>query len=135
VIGVLLRVYSYLYHTALAILLVGVALVAFVSRSHTLQLGMLPWKGSVLTYWLLGAGLFGLLSIWYALRGKLRFLFLLYALAVFGMMLRGYFLGAYSFHGKEEVRIAAGLTGGALVAVFGAMSQLFKKSGKKRRRR
>jgi len=135
VIGALLRVFSYLYHTALAILLLGVALVALVSRSHTLQLGMLPWKGSTLTYWLLGTGLFGLLSIWYALRGKLRFLFLLYSMAVFGMMFRGYFLGVFAFHGKEEFRFAAGLTGAALLAILGAISVLAKKSKKKGWRR
>jgi len=135
VIGLLLRIFSYLYHGALAILLLGVALVAVASRSHTLKLGMLPWKGRELTYWLMGVGLFGLLSIWLALRGRLRFLFLLYALAVFGLMVRGYFLGTYSFSGEDEFHLAAGLTGGALVAIFGAASQLLKKAKKKRRRR
>jgi len=133
VIGALLRIYSYLYHTALALLLLGIAIVAIASSSHSLQLGMLPWKGRELTYWLLGVALAGLLSILLALMGKLRFLFLLYAVAIFGMMLRGYFLGGYAFSGKDEFRFAIYLTTGALLAIFGAWSQLRKKTRSKRR--
>jgi hypothetical protein len=130
VIGALLRFYSYLYHLLLALFLLGLALVAIFSSSHTLNLGMLPWKGSELTCWLSCAGLLGVLSILLALAGKLRFLFLLYTLAVFGMMFRGYFAGAYAFSGKDEFRMAIWLTAGALVAIFGAWSQFRKKRRK-----
>jgi hypothetical protein len=133
VIAALLRIYSYLYHTALALLLLGISLVAIANRSHSLQLGMLPWKGRELTCWLLGVALTGLLSILLALMGKLRFLFLLYATAIFVMMLRGYFLGGYAFSGKDEFRFAVLLTTGALLAIFGAWSQFRKKSRPKRR--
>jgi len=128
--GVLARVYSYLYHLILALLLLGISLVAILSHSNTLNLGMLPWKGSELTYWLLGAAVFGLLSILLAWVGKLRFVFLLYALAVFGMMFRGYFLTGYSFNGKDGFRIALGMTFGALLAICGAWSQFVKTTGK-----
>ena len=131
-IGALLRIYSYLYHFVLALFLLGLSLVAILSHSHTLNLGMLPWKGSALTCWLFGAGLLGLLSVLLALAGKLRFLFLLYALAVFGMILRGYFISGYSFSGKDEFRMAIWLTAGALVAIFGAWSQFRKKRGKRK---
>ena len=131
-IGALLRIYSYLYHFVLAMFLLGLSLVAFASHSHTLNLGMLPWKGATLTCWLFGAGLVGVLSVLLALTGKLRFLFLLYAPAVFGMMLRGYFVSGYSFSGKDEFRIAVWLTAGALVAIFGAWSQFRKKRGKRK---
>ena len=126
-IGAFVRFYSYLYHLLLALFLFGLSLVAIASSSHTLNLGMLPWKGSALSCWLFGAGLLGVLSVMLALAGKLRFLFLLYALAVFGMMLRGYFAGAYAFSGKDEFRMAVWLTAGALLAVFGAWSQFRKK--------
>src|SRR6266568_3678355 len=86
VIGALLRIYSYLYHLALALLLLGISVVAVSSHSHTFNLGMLPWTGTTLACWLFGAGFVGLLSILLAWMGKLRFLFLLYALAVFVMM-------------------------------------------------
>jgi len=108
VFGVLFRIYSYLYHLILALFLVGIATVAIVSQGGSLNLGMLPWKGRELLHWILGAGLFGLLSIVLAWSGKLRFLFLLYSLAVFGMMLRGYFLGATSSAGKTSSGWRAG---------------------------
>jgi hypothetical protein len=47
-------------------------------------------------------------------------------------MFRGYFLGGYSFSGKDEFQIAVWLTVGALLAVFGAFSQLLKKPRKRR---
>ena len=131
-IGALLRIYSYLYHFALALFLLALSLVAIASNSHTLNLGMLPWKGSALTWWLFGAGLLGVLSVLLAIAGKLRFLFLLYATAVFGMMLRGYFVSGYSFSGKDEFRMAIWFTLGALLAIFGAWSQFRKKRGKRR---
>lgn len=130
-IGALLRIYSYLYHLVLALFLLGLSLVAMASSSHTLNLGMLPWKGATLTYWLFGAGVLGVLLVLLALMGKLRFLFLPYALAVFGMMLRGYFVSGYSFRGKDEFRMAIWLTAGALVAIFGAWSAARRKRGKR----
>ena len=126
--GVLARVYSYLYHLILALLLLGISLVAILSHSNTLNLGMLPWKGSELTYWLLGAGVVGLLAIALSWIGRLRFLLLLYALAVFVMMVRGYFISGYSFSGKDEFRMAIWMTAGALLAIFGAWSQFRKQS-------
>lgn len=131
-IGVLLRIYSYLYHLGLALFLFGVSLVAILSSGGALNLEMLPWKGKQLACWLLGTALAGLLSILLAWMGKLRFLFTLYALAVFGMMFRGYFLTGYSFSGKDEFQMAALLTAGALMAIFGAFSQLLKKPRKRR---
>jgi hypothetical protein len=141
VFGVLFRIYSYLYHLILALFLLGIALVAIVSHiqahpnegggSH-LNLGMLPWTGLTLVHWLLGAGVLGLLSIVLAWKGKLRFLFLLYSLALFGMMFRGYFLSSYPFSSKDEFRMAIWLTVGALVAIVGAWSQ-FRRSAAKRR--
>ena len=132
-IGALVRIYSYVYYLALALLLLGISLVALLSHSNTLNLGMLPWKGSELTYFLLGAGVLGLLAILLSWMGRLRFLLLLYALAVFGLMFRGYFISGYSFGSKEEFRMAIWMTAGALLAICGAWSQ-FRRSGRKRPR-
>src|SRR5579859_1527714 len=82
VLGALFRIYSYLYHLILALFLFGIATVAIVShlQAHpsegkgSLTLGMLPWKGHTLVHWILGAAVFGLVSIVLAWRGKLRFL-------------------------------------------------------------
>ena len=130
VIGALFRIYSYLYHLLLALLLLGIAVVSM--DSHTLHLDMLPWKGRTLICWLFGVSLFGLLSIILAWMNKLRILFLLYSVIVFGMMARGYFLGGYAFRGKDEFRFAICLTVGALLAIVGAWSQFRKKVGARR---
>jgi hypothetical protein len=132
VLGMFLRAYSYLYESMLALFLLALSAVAILSESHNLNLGMLPWKGAALNYWLLGAGLAGLVSVLLAWTGRLRFLFLFYALAVFAMLIRGYFLGSYAFSGKDEFHLALELTGGALVAIFGAWSQFRKKASGRR---
>jgi len=59
--------------------------------------------------------------------GRLRFLFLVYSLVIFGLLVRGYFLGGYSFSGKDEFHLALELTFGALLAIFGAWSQFRRK--------
>src|SRR4051794_37022615 len=103
------------------------------SSSHTLKLDMLPWKGKQLTYWLLSVGLWGLLSVLLAATGRLRVLFLVYAVAMFGLMLRGYFLTGYGFSGKDEFRFAIWLTGGALLAILGALLRSSRRKPRKRR--
>jgi hypothetical protein len=133
VLGALLRIYSYCYELILALFLLALSAVAILSQSHSWNLGMLPWKGQALTYSLLGAALIGLLSTLLALMGKMRFLFPLYSVAVFGLMLRGYFLSGYSFSGKDEFHIAALLTLGAMLAILGAWSA-FRKKPKNRRK-
>jgi len=130
VFGALLRIYSYLYELILALFLLGLAVVAI--QSHNMNLGMLPWKGHTLVHWLLGGALSGLLSILLAWMGKLRLLFLLYSVAVFGLMARGYFLSSYVFSGRDEFRVAVWLTLGAMLAILGAWSQFRKKASRRR---
>jgi hypothetical protein len=132
VIGALVRIYAYIYHAALAIVLLAMGAVA--AGAHTeLKLDMLPWHGSTLIQWLLGLAIGGLLAIFLAAAGRLRFLFLLYALGVFGLMFRGYFLSSYSFHGKDDFRFATLLTAGALLAIAGAWPRANRKKSRKRR--
>jgi hypothetical protein len=130
--GALLRFYSYIYHAAVAIVLFGIGLVAAVTHTN-LKLDMLPWQRQALTHWLLILGLTGLISTVLAAAGRLRFLFLFYALAVFGVMFRCYFLTGYGFHGKDEFHFAVLLTAGALLAILGAWSQMRREKARKRR--
>jgi hypothetical protein len=122
-LGALLRIFSYLYHALLALFLLGIALVAW-SSGQDLHLEMLPWHGPALTYWLLGGALIGLLTEFLALRRTWRGLFFLWSLFVLGMMLRGFFFSSYHFSGDADFHRALWLTGGALVALFGAWSRL-----------
>ena len=131
-IGAILRIYSYFYTAAVALLLLGLAAVAIGSNIH-LKLAMLPWEHRALNHWLLGSGLLGLVLVVLASMGRLRILFLCYCLAIFWLMFRGYFLTGYAFSGKDEFRFAIWLTAGALLAVFGALSGLLGKKARKRR--
>src|SRR5579863_1887357 len=113
----LLRAYSYIFGGLLALFLLATSFLAISNRS-TLNLGFLPWTGQKLCYWLLFSGLFGLGFLLMAMRGTLRALFFLWALAVFVLVFRGLFLTSYSFSGPLKFKPAVCLT---LAALFGAV--------------
>ena len=118
-----MRVFSYLFHGLLALFLLAIALVAL-SSGQALQLSMLPWQGRALTWWLLGAALAGLVFVILAVCRKWRPLFFLWSLAVLAVMAQGFFFSHYYFAGPPELRGALYLTGGALLAAFGAWFQM-----------
>jgi uncharacterized membrane protein len=115
----LVRVFSYLFHGLLTLFLLAISVVAL-SSGQPLQLEMLPWQGRTLTWWLLGGALAGLVSLILAICRKWRALFFLWTLAVLAIMARGFFFSHYYFAGPPEFHGALYLTGGALIAVFGA---------------
>ena len=120
-IGLLLRLYAYLYHLALALFLTGIGIVA-VWNGKDLTLGMLPWQGSTLTQAVLVLGVVGLVCVLLAMTGVLRWLFPLWALVVLVLMVRGFFLTGYTFSGPDQFRGALLLTAGALGAFLGSLS-------------
>jgi len=120
---------SYLFHFLLALLLLGVAGLALAFGPQNLRLGMLPWSGQTLDYVLLAGSLFGLLSIALAVMGRLRFLFLLWSLAVAVLLTKGYIFSGYRFGVGESGR-AVYLTAAAWVAVAGAWFQLRPQSSR-----
>lgn len=120
-IGLLLRLYAYLYHLALALFLMGIGIVA-VWNGKDLTLGMLPWQGSTLTQAVLVLGVVGLVGVLLAMTGVLRWLFPLWALVVLVLMFRGFFLTPYTFSGPDQFRGALLLTAGALGAFLGSLS-------------
>lgn len=126
-IGWLLRVFAYLYHLALSLLMLALGGVAVLSGQQNLKLDMAPWHGRELNEWLLGLGLVGLLSVILAMAGKFRYLFPLWALAIFVMLVRGLFLSpSYTFAGADDFRNGLWLTAGALLAFLGSLT-LFRR--------
>lgn len=121
-----MRLYSYLFHGLLGLFLLGISLVALLSGT-ALHLEMLPWNDQTDTYILLCAALFGLLTVLLALKRTARFLFFLWSLAVFVMLVKGFFLSNYHFAGSSGFRTAALLTAGALLAIFGAWFQMIRR--------
>jgi hypothetical protein len=120
----LLRLFSFLFHGLLALLLFAVSAFALASGAPSLQLGMLPWNGTTLDYALLLGAVVGLVSLVLAIQRKLRFLFLLWSLAVAVLLVRGYIFSPYHFE-SGGVRTALYLMFGSLLAILGAWFQMF----------
>jgi len=118
----LVRIFSYLFHLVLTLFLLAVAALAMVSPTVFLRLDMLPWTGPALLRWLLLGSLFGLFSVVLAVAGKLRGLFLIWALAVPALMVKGYIFSGYRFT-PRGAELAAGLLAGSLIAFAGACLQ------------
>ena len=125
-LGLLLRLFSYLYHLVLSLLLLGLGIVAY-SSGTTLSLGMLPWEGEKLTQVLLALGFIGLVCLFGAVTGMFRWLFPIWTLAIFILMLRGFFLGSFSYSGADQFRNIILLTIGALVTFLASLSLLTKR--------
>ena len=115
----LLRVFSFLYHSALTIFLLAVSGLALSSGSIRLNLKMLPWTGDTLIFVLFFGSLLGLLAMILALGGRMRFLFFLWSVAIAILLTKGYVFSGYGFaHG--EVKTAGCLLLGAWLSVIGA---------------
>lgn len=115
----LLRFFSYLFHLALGLFLLGVAAVALGTSPESLHLDMLPWTGATLTYVILAGSLLGLGSVLLAISGKIRFLFFLWSLAVAVMLLRGYIFSGYRFS-PGGVQLGSELLAASWLALLGA---------------
>ena len=115
----LLRVYSYIFE--LLVIVSGGAIGCFARYNHTpLNLPFLPWAAPHLASWMFYSALVGLVTLVLAVAGKVRVLFFLWSLAVFVVLLRGFFLTSYSFAGPVHFKAAAYLTLFALIAAIGA---------------
>jgi hypothetical protein len=123
VVGWLMRIFSLGFHIILAAVMLAVSSIALLSGVHNLQIQVLPWQGAALTWWLFGAGLAGVVLSLLALRRKLSVLFALWTVAVFVMLLRGYFLSGYNFSFDGGFLSAVLLVVGALLAVLGSLIQ------------
>jgi hypothetical protein len=120
VIWLLLRFYSYVVLAAVALASIAMSAVIIASPNHQVHIGWLPWSGDTLGAWLAALGTFGLLAIVLALANRLRALFLLFALAVVWLVVRGFFLTPWQFSGPGEFRFVLWVTVGLAATVPGA---------------
>ena len=117
----LLRVYSWIFVILFCLLGIGVSIVSLtVGASDPVKIEWLPWSAAALPAWLIGLGVLGLILVLLALMGRLRILFFLFALTVFGLLARGLFLTPHTFAGPDEGRFALYVVLGSLLAVLGA---------------
>ena len=125
-IGLILRIYSYVYHLVLCLILLALGTIASIGNAHNLKLGMFPWKGAELTHWLLILGVAGLISIALAVTKIFKYLFPVWCLVVVVMMIRGFFLSPYAFNGSSEFRWIVFLVVGAIGALLASLMLLKK---------
>jgi hypothetical protein len=128
---VLLRVCGYIYHLVLCLFLLGLAIVGPASGQNNLKLEMLPWEGAALTRAVIILGAIGVICVLLAITGKLRWIFPFWALFVFVMMFRGFFLSSYSFADSGQFKFDVWLTAGALIVFLVSLS-LFGRAKKYR---
>jgi len=121
-VATVMRVYSYIYHLILALLMIGVSVLVWTGGTNNLRLGMLPWTGEGLTHALFYCGIIALLCVVLAVTGWLRFLFPIWTLVVLVMMVRGYLFSSYAFAGRSEFQGALLLIFGALLAFLGSLT-------------
>jgi hypothetical protein len=133
VVAALLRFFGYLYHGIFALLMVLFGLVVAVSGgSEAIRLDVVPWTGTTLMFVFLLGGIFGLLTVFLAIRGAARPLFFLWALLVTIFLVRGYFFGTHHFTPEEFTNVLY-LTIGSIIALLGAFAQMFRPVNKKKK--
>jgi hypothetical protein len=129
-LGLLLRLFAYLFELALSLFLIGLGIVAWASGPTDLNLGMLPWEGRMLTQAILILGMLGLASVLLA-GSRLRWIFPLWCLFLLILMIRGFFLSSYSFADANQFQFAVGLTACALIAFLGSLGVLRRRTARR----
>jgi len=120
-VNFILRLFSFLFLVPLTLFFLAVGAFAVTQGVFNMNLEMLPWTGSSLTWWVFGLSLTGAIAILLALRKKVRVLYALYALVVFGLSLNAVFRSGYRFDGPTDFYWALAFCGAALIAAAGAM--------------
>ena len=117
----LLRVYSWIFEALLCLLGIGVSIVSLtLGAADPVGVDWLPWSPGALPAWLIGLGVLGLVFVFLAMVGRLRFLLFLFAAAVFALLAKGLFFTTHTFEGPGEGRNSLLLVAGALLAFIGA---------------
>lgn len=119
-----MRLYSFVFHGVLALVMIAMALVSWLSGAHGLDLVLLPWRDEPLRWTLFLGGIVGLAAVWLASRDKLPWLFLGWSGLVALALLRGFFFGwVHYVRGPYSLGSALLLTVASLLALAGAWIQ------------
>jgi hypothetical protein len=126
ILGVLLRVYSYVFNLILCLFLLGVGLIA--NASHTIpKLGMLPFSDENMIRGMLTLAIVGLVCTLLAATGIFKYLYPVWTAIVLGLMVKGFILSHYTFENAAGFKGALWLMLGALLALCGGLLVLKKK--------
>lgn len=122
IIGLLLRIFSYVFHLVLCVFAGAVGVVGYLTPHATFATPLLPWAGRELACWLLGGAAVGLFALFLAVTGRFRPLFTLWALAVAVLLFRGLFQSGYSFDGVDHFKQALWLFVGSVLAFLASLT-------------
>jgi hypothetical protein len=123
ILKAVMRYFSYIFHTLLALFLIAISGLAMASGGGDLRLRMLPWEGDTLERVVFAGAVVGLVTVILAIRGVLRILFLIWSFLVFVLLVKGYIFSSYKFQ-PNEFRTALYLIAASFIALFGAWFQL-----------
>ena len=127
----LLRFYSYGFQLLISLILLALGLVATLSDNTGFEIDFLPWSAKDLKTALLVLAACGLVSILLAIKGTLRFPFVLWTLATVYLLGRGIFASPHQFEGESSFKWALGLLAGVLLTVCGAWSRFKQPLGRR----
>ncbi len=127
----LLRFYSYGLQLLISLILLALGLVATLSDNAGFEIDFLPWSGKDLKMALLVLGAAGLLAVLLAIKGTLRFPFVLWTLATVHFLGRGIVASPHRFDGESDFKWALGLLGAVLLTVYGAWSRFKQPLGRR----
>lgn len=119
VVEAALRGLSYLFHLALAALLLGLSAAFFLSPESSFGVGILPWQGETLAWILMVWGLVAVAAVYLAVRRITPVLLLLWSVAALVALAYWCFLSRYYF-GRDGPTLALLLLLGAAVATLGS---------------
>jgi hypothetical protein len=98
-IGILLRIYSYVFVIALSLAALVFSAVILASPHDGVRLGWLPWVGEASGAYAAVFGVAGLVAVFLAISGRARFLLTLFTLGALIVATRGLFFSAWKFEG------------------------------------
>jgi hypothetical protein len=128
-IGLLLRIYSYLFFLAISLFLLGVAAIATTSH-QPLDLRMLPFDDEHVLTGTYIIGVLGITVVLLALFRVAKFLYPLWAAATLYFLVKGYFFSSYVFHGINDLRATLWFLLAVLLAFIGAVWTLKPRRGR-----
>ena len=124
----ILRVFSYGYHTLLGLFLLGIGLVGKFSASHTtFSTPALPGEGDEQITYAIGLGVVALVTVALAIFAKFRPAFILWTLAAVVLLIRGFFWEPYYYSDVEEFKTTLWVLCGGVLAFLGSLPSLDKK--------
>jgi len=119
-LGLLLRLYSYLFHLVLSVFLLGLGGISASTR-QPLNLRMLPFTQEDVVRGIVVLGAIGFFSTLLALTRVFKYLFPIWAAVVVYLVIHGFFFTAYTFAGVQALHGALWFSLAAIIAFVGAL--------------